>query len=36
MPGTELRVLSYLILIVTSSDSTTTTLTNVETKAQKD
>lgn len=36
MPGTELRVLSHLIFIVTSSDSITTTLTNVETKVQKD
>lgn len=36
MPGTELRVLSQLILLVTGSDDTATPFINSETKAQKD
>lgn len=35
MPGTELRLLSHLILIATRHDDITP-FTNVETKAQKD
>lgn len=35
MPGTELRLLSHLILIATRHDAVTP-FTNVETKAQKD
>lgn len=35
MPGTELRLLSHLILTVTRCDAITP-FTNVETKAQKD